>query len=291
MLSRLRALAESIDSLAALRLTLLLLLLRPPGDPALHGATWLLAGAALVVPRLTASRWMWCALTAAVAARLVVGWPLPDNHIYLLAYWCLAVALALGTSAPFATLARASRWLVATTFSCAVIWKAVVAPDFLDARFFRITLVTDPRFACVAERVGGLSPGQLAENREALAPMPTGVELLDGPVLVEPAALRVLARALTWGGLLLEVVVALAFLSPAAWAVARLRHPALLLFIVGTYAIAPVAGFGWLLAAMGLSQVDDQRARLRLAYVAAAGAVLIYAETPLVDWLLGCGQG
>jgi hypothetical protein len=115
--------------------------------------------------------------------------------------------------------------------------------------------------------------------------------LLDGPVLVEPVALQVLARALTWGGLLLEVVVALAFLSPAAWPVARLRHPALFLFIVGTYAIAPVAGFGWLLAAMGLSQVDDQRAQLRLAYVAAFGAVLIYAETPLVDWLLGCGLG
>jgi hypothetical protein len=29
----------------------------------------------------------------------------------------------------------------------------------------------------------------------------------------------------------------------------------------------------------------------RLAYVAVFAAVLLYAETPLVEWLLGCGDG
>jgi len=288
---RLNALADSLDASTALRLTLVLLLLRPPGDLSLRGATWLLAAVALAVPWLTSARWVWYGLALAVIARLVLGWPLADNHIYLLAYWCLAIALALGTATPSTTLARASRWLVAATFTCAVIWKVLVAPDFLDARFFRITLVTDTRFSCIAQRVGGLSPEQLAGNREALAPLPAGVELLDGPVLVEPAALRALARALTWGGVLLEAMVAIAFLCPATWPPARLRHPSLLLFIVGTYAIAPVAGFGWLLAAMGLSLLGDDRTRLRLAYLAAYGAVLIFAETPVVDWLLGCYRG
>jgi len=240
-----------------------------------------------VVPRLSLSPALWLALTAAVVARLVVAWPLADNHIYLLAYWCLAITLALGSSDTAATLSRTSRWLVAATFACAVLWKALAAPDFLDARFFRVTLATDDRFACVAEAVGGLSPAQRVHNQEALAPLPEGAELLNPPVVIEPPALRALALGLTWGGLALEALVALAFALPGRWA-RGVRHPALLLFIVGTYAIAPVAGFGWLLAAMGLSHADSGHPRLRLAYIAAFAAVLVYAETPLVPYVLGC---
>ena len=32
-----------------------------------------------------------------VAVRVVIDWPLPDNHVYLLAYWCLVTGLALAT--------------------------------------------------------------------------------------------------------------------------------------------------------------------------------------------------
>jgi hypothetical protein len=127
----------------------------------------------------------------------VSGWPLQDNHIYLLAYWCLAVALSPATADPSATLSRSARRLVAATFGCAVLWKAIFAADFLDGRFFRVTLVTDERFACAARAIGGLTPEQLAANREAIAPIDAGVELLDGPVLVEPPRLRGLAYAVT----------------------------------------------------------------------------------------------
>ena len=44
------------------------------------------------------------------------------------------------------------------------------------------------------------------------------------------------------------------------------RHAALMLFCITTYALAPVAGLGWLIATMGLAQCWwDQRA-LRAAY-------------------------
>ena len=57
-----------------------------------------------------------CALLA--AARIVAVWPLSDNHIYLLAYWCLAIGLALGRRRPrrrwpraaAGCSARRSRW-------------------------------------------------------------------------------------------------------------------------------------------------------------------------------------
>ena len=100
-----------------------------------------------------------------VAARIVVVWPLSDNHIYLLAYWCLAIGLALSSAAPAATLSASSRWLLGAAFAMAVLWKAVLSPDYIDGRFFRVTLLTDERFADASLVFGGLSRDQMAANR------------------------------------------------------------------------------------------------------------------------------
>jgi hypothetical protein len=199
------------DRALPLRLTLLVLVLRPPGDGSLKAATWLVAGAALMFPALTLSARAWLALTILVGARIVFDWPLADNHIYLLAYWCLAVTLALwhdlsassndpegSYHAAFDILRRSSRWLLGFAFLCAVVWKAFLSPDYLDGRFFRVTLSTDDRFAPIA-RAAGLTDDQIAANREALEPLPAGAEALNGPVLTEPPMLRRVAAVLTWG--------------------------------------------------------------------------------------------
>ena len=62
---------------------------------------------------------------------------------------------------------------------------------------------------------GGLTPDQMAENRKFLEPLPEGAELLDPPAFVEPPRLRALAAVATWGGLVLEALVALLCLIPA----------------------------------------------------------------------------
>ena len=151
-----------------------------------------------------------------VAARIVVVWPLSDNHLYLLAYWCLAIGLALSGPVPAATLATSSRWLLGAAFGLAVVWKAVLSPDYVDGRFFRVTLLTDERFADASLVFGGLSRDQMALNRQFLDPLPEGAELLDPPAFVEPPRLRAFATAATWGGLALEALVALFHLIPAA---------------------------------------------------------------------------
>lgn len=276
-----------IDDEVPLRLTLVLLLLRPPVAGALRGLTWSLAGAAIAYPPLARSRLFWLCLCAAVVARLAMEWPLSDNHIYLLAYWCLGVGLAMGTAHPFATLRRTSRWLVGTAFACAVAWKVLLAPDFLDARFFRVTLLTDERFEGLVRSVGGLSANQLDENRLALAPLPAGMELADGPMLVEPPRLRALSRMLTWGGVGLELLLAVAFLSSRPRWLIACRHALLILFSVVTYAVAPVAGFGWLLVSMGFAHTGDDETRARLAYLAAFLVIMLYAEAHVVRALLG----
>jgi hypothetical protein len=286
----LRTIGNRIDEDAPLRLTLVLLLLRPPAGGILRAATWLLAGTAVAYPPAVRSRVLWLSLGAAVVTRLAIEWPFSDNHIYLLAYWCLGIGLSLGTADPFRTLRHMSRWLIGTAFACAVAWKVLLAPDFLDARFFRVTLLTDERFASFAQTVGGLSAAQLDENRLALAPLPAGTELIDGPVLVEPPRLRALSRGLTWGGVCLEMLIAAAFLSAHPRRLIACRHLLLILFSVVTYAIAPVAGFGWLLVSMGLAHTKTTETRARLAYFAAFLIVMLYAEARVVQTMLALWQ-
>jgi hypothetical protein len=55
-----------------------------------------------------------------------------------------------------------------------------------------------------------------------------------------------------------------------------------------TYALAPVAGFGWLLATMGLAQCHARQRVLRNAYVGVFVLILLYSEIPwtgvLAEW-------
>ena len=272
----------------ALRLTAIDLLLRPMGPWGVRPLILAIAGLALLLPRVLRAPATWYALAGLVTARVVADWPLPDNHIYLLAYWCLAVALALGAGAEGARiLGLSSRLLIGLAFLMGVVWKGALSPDYLDGRFFRVTLLTDERFTDATLLLGGLTGEQLDGNREYLSPLPEGAELLDPPPLVEPRAFRRLAAASTWGVLGLEALVALAFLLPLRGRAVTLRHLLLLLFCVVTYAFAPVPGFGWLLLAIGLAACGPGQRHMRVAYVTAWFLVLLYAEVPWAGLLIG----
>jgi hypothetical protein len=270
-----------------LTLTAIVLLLRPLD--VWWVAAFVLPAACLSLLSRTVRRapLTWILVALFVGARIVALWPLSDNHIYLLAYWCLAIGLALSSAAPAATLSASSRWLLAGAFGMAILWKAVLSPDYVDGRFFRVTLLTDQRFADAALVFGGLSRDQMAQNRAFLDPLPNGAELLSPPPFVEPPRLRAFAAITTWSGLILEGLIALTCLIPLR----RLdiaRHVLLLAFCVTTYALAPVAGFGWLIATMGLAQCRPRQRLLLGAYVAVFILILMYSEVPwagvLADW-------
>jgi hypothetical protein len=259
----------------ASRLTLLLLLLRPIGAGWLRPSLLALAVAGLVLPGLLRHPALWLALALLCAARVVSGWPLGDNHAYLLAYWCLALGLARLAPEPQRVLAWNGRWLVGLAFAFATLAK-LLSPDYLDGRFFRVTLLEDRRLEGVATALGGAEPEQLSAWRDVLA------RHVDGPPLAggappEPARLRALALAATGLTVALEAAIAVVFLAPlgrAAW----LRHALLLLFCATTYAIAPVLGFGWLLLAMGAAQCEPEARRTRLAYLAVFALLIFYSR-------------
>jgi hypothetical protein len=268
-----------LDALV-LRGTLLLIVLRPGGPWQIRLGLLMAAGAALLNPRMIQSSWLWLGLALVAGARLFLDWPLPDNHLYLLAYWCLALGLALRSPYPRDAARLSARLLIGGAFAFAVLWKAFLAPDFLDDRFFRVTLLNDPRLSHAALLLGGLSQDELQESRQALAPWPPDVEPLDPPRPFEPPPLRRLATILTWATIALEAVIAVGFMAPLRppWTV--VRHVSLLGFCVAAYALAPVAGFAWLLLIMGLAVLQEPAPWVRRAYIATAALVLVWAELP-----------
>lgn len=275
---------------AVLTLTAIILLLRPLDVWWLAPVVIAAACLSLLSRAVRRAPITWISIALLIAARIAVVWPLSDNHVYLLAYWCLAIGLALTSATPGATLATSSRLLLAGAFAMAVLWKAVLSPDYVDGRFFRVTLLTDERFADASLVFGGLSREQMTQNRAFLKPLPAGAELLTPPSFVEPPRLRAFAAVATWGGLILEGLIALACLVPPRARVDLARHGLLLTFCFTTYALAPVAGFGWLLASMGLAQCRPRQSILRGAYVAVFILILMYSEIPwtgiLADWVV-----
>jgi hypothetical protein len=270
-----------------LRLTAIDLLLRPTGPWTVRPVIIALAGLVLLVPKVMRAPATWFVLSAFVAARIVWDWPIPDNHLYLLAYWCLALALALGSANCQRVLAASSSLLIGFVFLSAFLWKAGLSPDYVDGRFFRVTLLTDTRFEDSVLLLGGLTPHQLEGNRDYLEPVERPAAAAQGPTLVEPPKFRRLAMMLTWSALIVEGLVAVTWLLAfaAGWTM-TLRHLLLLLFCAGTYAFAPVAGFGWLLLTMGLVSTLPQQRWLRGAYIASWILVLLYAEVPWAQVLL-----
>jgi hypothetical protein len=267
--------ARALD--AALCATAILLLIRPPGPFYLRFALVALAVLALVLPGARRDWLLWAAAAAAVGVGIVVQFPLPDNHIYLLAYWCLAIALSLPASRPALTLARSARWLMGLAFLAAVLWKGVLSPDYRDGTFFAVTLLVDERFADVVRLLAGVSDAALAERRAMLLPAFDGARFAAGSPLLSPPAFTWMAWTLTWGGLLLEGAVAVLMLAGRA---RRSGVLLLLVFCACTYALAPVTGFGCLLLAMAMAQCREDERALRGACVAVFVLVLFYTEVP-----------
>jgi hypothetical protein len=270
----------------ALRLTAIALLLRPMGGWFVRPTILTAAVLILVYPRALRHPLVWGSVALLIAIRIAEDWPLSDNHIYLLCYWTLAIALSLRADDASSALTHTSRWLIGLAFAFAVLWKVALSPDFLDQRFFRVTLLTDPRFEVVAQLIGGLSAAELEANRQALTPLPHGAELLAPPRVHESPRLRAFAVVSTWGILFLEAAVSGLMLTATAGRFTHLNHASLLLFCGVTYAFAPVAGFGWLLLAMGLAQLDERQQWWRRVYVAAFVAVIFYGELPWARLML-----
>lgn len=252
------------------------LVLQPIGAGWLRPAVLAVAVLGLVLPAVTRRAAFWLGLAALAALRVYTTWPLADNHAYLLIYACLAIAIALRAPEPQRALASSARLLIGLVFAFAVLWKAI-SPDFLDNRFFRVTLVLDTRLEPFTTWVGGLDGEALQERRDQLAQHVDREDALP-PLADEPARFRTAAWAATLGTFASELALALAFLWPPGRGPSRLRDPLLIAFCAATYLVAPVSGFGWLLIALAVAQTAPDAWRTRAVYLGVFALVFLYGE-------------
>ena len=279
-----RAALELDSTTLVLRLTALMLLLFGGHGWAMELPLTLLCAAALLVPSLLTSRrlWLMCSLT------LVLGnaadWTWIDNHKYLITYWTMACTLAVASDDPASVLARHGRVLICIVFTLAVVWK-LAAGEYLDGAFFHLTLLTDERLAGVAGVLGGLDPGVLANNRAvagALALVPDDALTVE---LVTSPRLRITALVASYWTLLIEAAIAVSFIPGVARRVASARHWLLMAFVVTTYPVVPVLGFGFVLTVMGLSQTAPTDRRVRAAYL----SLLVVMQLGRIPWQQAIG--
>jgi hypothetical protein len=247
-------------------LTLLLLLLYSPELWYVNIPLSVIALGALILPTLRTAPLLWGLAALITGVGTYRTWYTADNHKYLLAYWCLALFVALITHDPQDTLRRSARSMIALVFGFAVVHKTL-SGDYLNGSFFYYELLLDERFSVLAKHVAGV-PNHFTELNEAAR---RALISFDSTLTVVPLRgtrqAAALGAVMTWWNYGLELLIVMAFLAPSSTWLSRSRDVWLLLFLFTTYVFAPVIGFGWVLAIMGIAQTDSRRAGIPGLYV------------------------
>jgi hypothetical protein len=244
---------------------------------------------AIAFPRLQVDPTFWLVAAMPQAATVLLRWGHLDNHQYLFMYWCLALFLGYGAAAGQRkrVIAFNARALIALCMGFAVLAK-LVSPSYTNGAFFQYTLLLDPRFAVVSERVAGMTREQLNTNQEIQTAFHTTqlkAETAPRTQLESTALIPVIASWMTWWTVGIEAAIALAFAMPDGKSMRRLRNALLLVFLPTTYAIAPVVGFAWILMILGIAQCDENERVTRFAYFAAF--VITCMSREIYDGVLG----
>jgi hypothetical protein len=156
-------LTQPIDVLI-LRLTVVMMLLHSASSWELDVVRRLLCGMMLLSRKMLLNRSLWLLLVGCTLWLNTLDWFTIDNHKFLIAYWCVACAFAVGADRPEWVLRVNARRLIALVFLFAVGWK-LIGGEYLDGEFLHYTLQTDSRLAVPAQVVGGLDAADLATNR------------------------------------------------------------------------------------------------------------------------------
>ena len=256
-------------------MTLLLLLVYPSSFWYVRIPLTVLCVSAFVFSALRFDPRFWFVTAMVVMAGNYQNWFIVDNHKYLLGYWCLALFCCLLTEAPEKTLAQIARKLIAFSFLFAVFWK-IASHDFLNSTFFHYALLLDDRFRGVSELLGGMTNELMDANRTAYRALLNFDSRIDTVQLLFTRGITYLARVVTWWTLVIELLVAASFLWPLGKSISRWRDFFLIIFILSTYSVAPVLGFGWTLIIMGLVQCENRYRYVRWLYMAAFVVLQIY---------------
>ena len=227
------------------------------------GGGWLTLGGILgavvvaATPALLRSPLVWLAVGSTRLGADFHDWHGIDDHEVLISYACLAFGLALWTTDPARIARRSLPALVGLAMAFATLWK-IGSGQFLDGDTMRYTLLTDPRFELAGSWFGGMGEATIAANDAAISTLRDPARS-DVVVLAEPGRLTLFAYVLTGGAVLLEGILAVAYLRRSV----DVTHRALLLavFCAVTYVIVPVGRFGLILSTCAYAGSKGRRDR------------------------------
>jgi len=269
-------------------MTLLLLLLYSPDSWNVRIPITIFSILAFIFRPLRSNPKFWFIVAITIFIANFQQWFQIDNHKYLLGYWCLALFCALQTDHPERSIAVTGRLLIGLSFLFAVFWK-IISSDYLSNSFFHYSLLIDERFSGLAQGLGGLTDRMNIINHAALDALLNYDSKLEVVQLLSTPGVIKLAGLLTWWTLVIEVLTAISFLSSEGKFISNWRDLFLNLFILSTYSVAPVIGFGWILAVMGIAQCTERFRYMRLFYIFSFITLQVYRlpwSTILRFWFL-----
>lgn len=235
---------------------------------------------ALVLRPLMRNPLLWLGLAGVLVLAYTQTWYQQNNHDFLKLYWCLGLGVSLLAVDAAKAIRVNARLLIGLCFLFATLWK-VLSPDYVSGAFFNYFLLQDTRFGLLAEHLVGLDAGALMQARIERVVYTTFGDPSGTLSVPFASEARWLAPLMTWWTVLIEGAVALAFLLPARFRLAKWRDAVLLLFVFSTYVVAPILYFAWLIVAMGIIQCERQTFRYApIFYVAAFVLVLMRFYIP-----------
>jgi hypothetical protein len=234
----------------------------------------LLCMVALLFPLLRSSKWIWGAIIFVYILGCMPHYFELINHKFLYLYWCVAVFASLFAANFEQAICFNARLLLVLVFAIATLQKLFSA-DYMDGSFMLYILAKDERIGGLLVMLGWLPKNMLQQNMAAVAHVMQYTPQPEQVPLLYTQSVKLMARVLTWLTLFVEAVTAILFALPATVRLARYRDMLFLLFLFFTYLLAPVAGFGSILAIMGMAQADT-RAKMLL-YVLMFLLMQVYA--------------
>lgn len=242
----------------------------------------------LVRPRSIRNPLFWFSLALCASIGVIRDWHAVDNHKYLLLYWLWILFLCHLLAEP--QWQRRILLFNARFFLCFVFLvsgaQKLSSPTYRSGEMFEYYLYADSRFTAFGKLIG-IDPSvpDAVQKRIALFRSPYSKPENDELELPGIDRARIAALILTWWDALLQLSIGV-LLFFALRATDQLGHILLLIFIFTTYLPAPIFGFGWILAVMGLTLAKDNFPKIAAVYMLSFVAVILY-QIPWRDWVLG----
>jgi hypothetical protein len=213
---------------------------------------------------------LWLVLSLAWGTQVALHWFDSDNHRFLFVYLCLALFLHADHPKRDELFALAARLLIGAVFCIAVIQKVSNA-EFRSGAYMEITLLTDARVVPILKQALGLDGSTAQLNLERMESVVDGSRQTS-VALIRPPLLRRGAIVLTWWTVLIETLIAMTFLIPR---LGRWRNEFLQIFLITSYTLIPITGFGLILVALGVGQSQVRGFAPRLGYLFALGVLIV----------------